>query len=161
MHPSPKATSATDKGGHLLPFVVRYLAASSGSVTGPDPSGPLRDTREIAYRLRLWKGKGEVSGTAREGVRPITEEEEQAVLAGLSDRTKLIVAGWVFRTLYHGWLGGGRTYRGLLEDLGFPSDELTDGEHAYRYLLNTALEVNNLLPDRPAPEAPHQDGDES
>jgi hypothetical protein len=92
----------------------------------------------------------------REGVRPITEKEEQAVLAGLSDRTKLIVVGWVFRTLHRGLLGGGQTYRALLEELGFPSDELTDGEHAYRYLLDTALPVNNLLPppDRPASEAP-------
>lgn len=94
----------------------------------------------------------------QEGVRSITEEEEQAVLAGLSDRTKLIVVGWVFRTLHRGLLGGGRTYRALLEELGFPSDELTDGEHAYRYLLDTAQPVNNLLsPDRRASEAPHHD----
>ena len=104
----------------------------------------------------------------REGVRPITETEEQAVLAGLSDRTKLIVVGWVFRTLHRGLLGGGQgllgggqTYRSLLEELGFPTDELTDGEHAYSYLLNTALPMNNLLPpDLEPPEAPHNDENE-
>jgi hypothetical protein len=84
-------------------------------------------------------------------VRSITPEEEEAVLAGLSDRTKLIVAGWVYRNLYDGWRDGGRTYRALLADLGFPSDELTDGEHAYRYLLNTAMEINNALPAYPPP----------
>ena len=77
-------------------------------------------------------------------IRPLTEDEEIEVLAGLSDRTKLIAAGWVFRVLADG-LGGGRTYRRLLQDLGFPSDDLVDGEHAYRYLLNTAMSVNNAL----------------
>jgi hypothetical protein len=97
----------------------------------------------------------------QEGVRPITEEEEQAVLAGLSDRTKLIVVGWVFRTLHRGLVGGGQTYRSLLEELGFPSGELSAGVHAYSYLLNTALPVNNLLPPEDlASEAPHHDENE-